>query len=333
MYTQKVLTNRGIINADQVIVGDYLYEYGTSKMLEIRYIEQRRNERLYDVRYSDGRIEKLGESSKIYFAEGIHDIWKMEGKSTIYVPMERYVVDFGKLIPPLHPDSYSAGALLCYGDVNDIYISLPWDKTKAIDNILYNNGWDIYAEAADVIYFQKQGSSNKLRWEDTFTRGVAPMDLYMADHAADSPIIPDEYRANTPEERIKFIRGVFDTGYSKDVTPDTLSILLNDNRIYIVQRMLWSLGIMSYIDTIKDSMQLNIIGPEKDYAAFFYDVENRARMINTDYTVYKCDPRFELHLESVLRSLFHHDETCYYFETEKPQAIYYSDKYLPRVSL
>lgn len=54
-------------------------------------------------------------------------------------------------------------------------------------------------------------------------------------------------------------------------------------------------------------------------------------MINTDNVVYKCDPLFELYISSVFPA---HDgnDIWYYIELEKPQAIYYSDKYLPRVS-
>lgn len=334
MYKRKVLSHRGIIDADQVVPGDYLYEYGTSKMLEIKYIDVRHHEKLYDMRYSDNRIEKVGESEKILFGDKIYNVWDIPGKVKEYIPMRRYVVDFGKLIPPVKPDSYSAGAILGYGTIADVFISIPADKIKVLDHILYVNGWDVYPEAADVIYFQELGTSDKLTWKDVFKCGTRPMDMFMINYHINSPIIPDEYRVNTPEERVKFIRGVFDTGYSKDINPDKISIThYDDIRLKTIQRMLWALGIMSFIHSSNGIFQLDIIGPEQDYAGFFYDIENRARMINTDYDVYKCDPTFELYLESVMRSLMCSDETCYYFETEKPHAIYYSDQYLPRVAL
>ena len=343
---QKVVTHVGIKPADKVLPGDYLYEYGTSEMMEVVDIEIHENEKIWDVRYSDKRVEKVGEDELIYFDGKLHSPNDLYGEIDRIIPIERYVCDFGKLIPPVKPDAYSAGAILAYADIFDDYVNIPNTKTTAENHILHVNGWNVYPEAAkDKIYFMIGDSNQKLTWADVFAFKSARsnMAMFMIDHHMDSPIIPYEYTYGKVEDRIKFIRGVFDTGYSRDITPDRISITMTDDiRMRTIQRMLWSLGIMSYMHSNNGIFQLDILGPEEDYASFFYDFENRARMIDKDFDIYKSNPIFKLYVESVTPSLIVRKEPIYHFRVAKRKgaryvveknALYYSDQFLPRLTL
>lgn len=329
---QSVLTNRGIIPAKDVLPGDFLYEYGTSKPLEITYIDIAHDRKMYDVRYTDGRVEKISEDENIYFNDKLYGPEEFTREMFDNVkPIKRFVTDYGKLYQDLDPDPYTAGALLIYGDLDDPYINLPADRAEADDVLIYKYHLTYATDTNSTKkYYSYIGSEEKIKWVDFF-KGYT---FFSKTHILDDPIIPDEYMYAGVADRLQFISGAFDVGYSPLVTPDTVSMVHTDIvKLQIVQRMLWSLGIMTYLHTSNNTYQLDVIGPEEDYAKFFYNIDFRSRMISNIVEVYKCNPTFELKVESVTPSLFSYKVPRYYIYTEKPGQLYYSAQYLPRVTI
>lgn len=327
MLDQKILTTRGIIDASKLLPGDYVYEYKTSIPLEVRHIETKRDEKIFKVKYSDKRIENYGMGEKIFFNGEIRSLTDLSNNVIKCAPIKRTSIDYKKIYTPLPIDPYTIGALYAYSEPDDPYVFIPYKSHKALEHILHVNGWEVYSDPdasemydADKIYFTEIGNKERIKWSDIFP--------YELDHNN----IPNDYIFGSIIDRVKLIRGIFDTGYDLSITPDTISIrMLDHNKLKIIQNVLWSLGIMSFIFYDKYIFQLNILGSEQDYPGLFYDINNRSRMINTDNVVYKCDPLFELYISSVF-PVYGKNDIWYYIELEKPQAIYYSDKYLPRVS-
>lgn len=329
---QSVLTNRGIIPAKSVLPGDFLYEYGTSKPLQIKYIDLEHDEKMFDVRYTDGRVEKVSENEKIYFNDKLYPPIELTGGTlNNIIPIKRFPTDYGKLYENLDPDPYVAGALLIYGDLDDPYINLPKDRTEVDETLMYKYHLSYALEAdSKKKYYTFIGSNEKIKWSNFF-KGYR---FFAVSHLMDDPVIPSEYEYSAISDRMQFLRGVFDIGYSPSVTPDTVSMVHTDiAKAQVVQRILWSIGVMSYLHTSNGIYQLDIIGPEEDYAKFFYNIDFRSRMINNMYEVYKTNPTFELRVQSVTPSLFNHHAPRYYFYTDKPDAIYYSAQYLPMVAI
>lgn len=331
---QYVLTQRGIIPAEDVLPGDFLYEYGTNKLIQIHAISRLDNQRIYDVRYTDGRVEKVGEDEKVFFNNKIYSPFELTGGIlNNIIPIHRYVCDYDKLYEGLDPDPYVTGALFIYGDLNDEYINLPADRDEA-DAVLLHKYNITYANETHPTkkYYTYVGSDEKIKWIDFYK----DYDFLNKTHVIGTPYIPDEYVYASPADRIQFITGAFDIGYSPNVTPDTVSLIHKDPyMIDMVQRILWSLGIMNHSSRVNNSdvYQLDILGAEEDYPGFFYDIGFRSRMINNIAEVYKCSPPLELRIKSVTPSLFSGKQNIYAFYTDKPDALYYSAQYLPRVAL
>lgn len=331
---KKVLTHRGIIDAKDVVPGDYLYEYGTNNMLEIKDIQRASDWSRYTAKYSDGRLEEYGKEELIYFGSQMY-------KPHIVVnqifqrcqPIEQYSVGFGtnKVIAPLDPDPYVAGALLGYGDFHDEYMNLPNKKDAIIDGISNKYNIDCIQEVEDgPVYFVYKGEEEKIKWIDFFGKYEFIL------NTVNGPLFPKEYIYARFEDRVQFIRGLFDFGYSKTVTPDTVSLTMNDDlKIKLVQKILWSLGILNNIHYFNGKFQLDILGKDEDYPGFFYDYNNIANMANTDNVVYKTNPRFFLYIETVNFSVIkpHMDDDILYFYTDKPNRLYWSANYLPRVTM
>lgn len=330
---EKILTNHGFIDANKVELGDYLYEYGTSKMMEIVEIDHRYDERIYDIKYSDKRIEHVAESDLVVINGKMYSPqYLTEHPLEIIIPMERYVVNFGKIIAPYHLDPYSAGAILAMADILDEYVNINDITVPSIDHILNVNNWAVSDMSSDgKYYFSMIGSKNKLTWDDIFDSRYGS---YLVDHNVNSPIIPYEYLYGSIETRIKFIKGVFDSTYNQKDTPDTVSaVIKNYEMLKSIQRMLWSMGIMTKIYSKDTYYRLDVIGAEEDYPGFFYDIKNKSRMINTDWNVFKCSPKHKLYIESVEPSRLLYKGDVYRFRVVSKNAIYYSANFLPRVTI
>lgn len=329
---QFVLTNRGVIEAKDVLPGDYLYEYGTSRRLNINYVEELKHQRVYDIRYTDGRMEKVAGDQKIFFNNRIYTPEELSGEMlNNIIPIKRHVCDYGKLYEDLYPDPYVAGALFIYGDLNDKYINLPVDRYEADDVLRYKYGITYANETSKTKkYYTYIGSNEKITWVDFFK----DYNFFHKNRILSEPIVPKEYQYAAPADRIQFITGVFDIGYSPEDTPDTVSITHTDGfMVDIVQTILWSLGIMCNSWRRDDGKyQLDVLGPEEDYAGFFYNINFRSRMINNIAEVYKCNPTLELRIKSVTPSLLMSNERWYTFYTDQHNAIYYSNQYLPMVA-
>lgn len=329
---KKLLTQRGIVDVRDAVPGDFLYEYGTNNMIEIKDIILKDEWSRFSAHYSDGRTEEYGNDELIYFGGKMYKPYQVANMIfSKCQPIELYSVGFGekKVLAPLDPDPYAAGALLGYGDFNNEYMNLPYKKTCVVDGICNKYGIECIGDEDSTVYFRYKGSEELIKWIDFFHYEFIL-------NTVKGPLFPKEYVYSRFEDRVQFIRGLFDMGYSKTVTPDTVSLTMNDDiKIKSVQRILWSLGILCNIQYINGKFQLDVIGKDEDYPGFFYDINNIGNIANTDNVCYKTNPKFYLYIEHVFTSLMkpYPNDPIYYIYTDKPNRIYWSDQFLPRVTM
>ena len=330
MALQEILTQRGIIPAADVNIGDFLYEYETSNRLEIKHIEKITTA-IYDIKYTDKRVEKINEKGLIYCNNQKHRVDEVSCKEFPFTqPLQLYPVNFNKynVTKPLDPDPYVAGALFSYGDYEDEFINLPIIKESVVDALCNKYAMEIMS-IDGVYHFKYKHEDEFVRWKDFFSRYA----FYAKNKNPNEPLIPTEYMYTSIKDNLEFIKGVFDTGYSKQDSPDIVSIKMKDRkRLEIIQRILWSLGIPSYIGNDKGINKLDIIGKMESYPGFFYSEDTIAHFINADADSYKTNPTFYVMVESVTPSLLHIHDDWYEFYTDKKHAVYMSSNFLPIIT-
>lgn len=139
--------------------------------------------------------------------------------------------------------------------------------------------------------------------------------------------------------------GVFDIGYNKTRFPDFVAIEhWDENRLKIIQRILWSLGIPSVIEydpVYKDDdgvyhkysynrdFRLRILGKKSNYPGFFYDINELEYHIGEDSWMNKLEPQW---IFKVVKSKKYCHGYMSNIVLDKP-TWYYTANYLPRLSL
>lgn len=324
----KIITHKGIINISEVNIGDKVYEYNTGKLLEVRGIKKSKDTEIFEVTFSDKR-------TSLRTHDEILPAGEIETK-----PLE---FNHDKVVKPLYPDPYIAGALFIYGNHEDKYLSLPLDMDAANNEFANKYNLD-YGNRLDhnIVYFSYSYTPNKLiTWREFFK----DYDFYAKTKKKSSPIIPNEYMYGSIKDRIQFIMGVFDLGYDKTRFPDFVAIQhWNEDMLKLVQKILWSLGVPSVVEydpiyrddermihkyLYNREYRLRILGDKSRWPGFFYDINKLEHFIIEDSWIKKLEPKWIFKVQSSKRY-------CHGFMNnivlDKP-SWYYTENYLPRLSL
>ena len=234
-----------------------------------------------------------------------------------------------KVSRPLYPDPYVAGALFIYGNYDDEYLNLPLDRYQVNNN--FSHGYNVEyfpLLGKNTVYFQWKGkdTDHRITWKEFFPC----YEFFAKNKDTSMPPIPDDYMYSTYKDRVQFIRGVFDLGYMKSDSPDYASINhWSKERLELVQRMLWSMGIPS--QPKRTRWRLDIMGSLKDYPGFFYWRPFIDNMIMTDRNVIKTDPPLRYGITKITK-IKNKPGVTKHLILEKPQSLFSTIDYLPRVS-
>ena len=340
LFPRSVLTSKGYQYEKNVFIGDKLYDYFTGEFLPIIDIKYQQVGQMYSVIYSDSRIEYYDENEWVLFNnDAVHPYElidrKMPSKTIGMYPIE---YDFG-IQRPLYPDPYVAGALFMFGDYEDPYINIketnlifPSNEFISMLSYKYNIGYS----GNTINHFSRNGED--ITWEEFFSNYT----FYASSQKIYDPIIPYEYQFAKKNDRIQFVRAIFDIGYNKSVTTDRASVNhWNYGRLELLQKILWSLGVPSIIrergEKEKDfyKWRLEILGKKRNYPGLFYNIDNIEDMIALDYNVLNTDPNFKLKIEEVNKVdlMGRNDDVIIpIFYTDRPHCVYLSSQYLPRIT-
>ena len=332
----RVFTQRGILNSCDVVPGDMVYEYITNKPLKVIKTKKSSIERVWKVKYNDERYEIQLNNDMIFNGNRIVPLLRVLEYHNIFPLTPHIFTNFNKNIKSLNPNPYQAGMFFAYGDYEDKYINLPFDLIESI-NIFFDERYQyITDEANNKVYFGIQsidGNYNKIKWKDYFKN----YDFYAKDKLIKYNPIPNEYMYASVDDRIQFIRGVFDIGLCKNYIGKNIMIAHNNKyRLKYIQKILWSLGILSiisydpYIPYCRH-YRLDIVGDYSSYAGLFYNVKN---IENYFHNRYKSD--FKLNIQSIeclCGGIIEPTAYMIQLQLEKPQSIYVTENYLPRISL
>lgn len=323
-----IITQNGIVSISNVHIGDRVYDFHTGKMLEVKDVIESKCTDIMQVLYSDGRKEFK-----------LHDDVLYGGKKELR-PLE---FNPDKVKDPLYPDPNIAGVLLIYGDYDSNEIKLPLDMDE-INNLFahnYNLDYGMITNRNTVNFSFNHSPNRFITWDEFFPH----YDFYAKSKKITSSAVPNEYMYSSIKDRIQFIRGIFDVGYNKKRFPDSIGIEhWNEERLLLVQRMLWSLGVPSiveynpvYIDD--DNMvreyqydrkyHLKILGDKDSYPGFFYDINNLEYMIGKDSWERKLNPQWIFKIVNCKHYCHGYMKNII---LEKP-TWYYTADYLPRLSL
>ena len=286
--------------------------------------------------------------------------------------ISQYIINYNqkKIVAPLYPDPYIAGALLIYGDENDQCLNLPSDSL-AVNNLFahkYQLNYGGIVSPDGKVYFRYNGKSvdDLITWKEFFSQYVfagSPENL------ENPPIVPLEYARASIADRLKFIRGVFDVGYMKRLFPNSCGIAHTSKaKLVEVQKVLWSLGILSIItyddvtpcllqlDKISTPLEpldpytgnlrvsiefkiptsykgkdyrLYVLGKTSRYPGYFYNIDSIENMIENVYKNQKY-LKFQFQIKSV--ELFTTTSVTDVI-LAKPYLAYLTDNFLPKISV
>lgn len=315
-----IQTQRGDIPLSNTNIGDIVYNYETGDELEIKGFTTSDIEDVYEAEYTDGRKAYYRYSELIYKGD-----------------IQQYPIEYNKnrIVHPLTPDSYITGALIIYGKNDDKYLNLPLDRTAV--NSLFAHKYQLnYGDKLgnNRVYFSYDGKSRDdlITWKEFFPDYL----FYGRTKNPRNPIVPLEYRRASIDDRWQFIRGVFDMGFDEKLFPDSCSIGHESERsLLAVQEILWSLGILSTIIYDPNLLSLNkrgweyrldIQGNYNGYPGFFYDISSLEKMLKKQKIIQK----FKLQLKSIKWYTRAYSSNII---LEKPNMIYLTGNFLPRISI
>jgi len=336
-YPINILTQRGILELQDVVPGDYVYEYGTNNLLKVIGIDLPNTPTIINhIIYNDRRADSVRDQDQLYIGDGITSVMTINHRDHLFKEIKQYPVEFKSTIQkPLTPDPYLAGALLTFGALNDPHVNLPYYFSGSNELFAYKYGVDYSSDSIGLdgrVYFKFIGDpkGSRITWDQLF-KG--------------NPVTPDSYVYSTIKNRQKFIRGVFDMGYSPKIfTNNRVGVICNNQeKLKIVQRVLWSLGISSLIDYDdfidpfhNNKYKLEVIGEKKGYPGFSYIVDNIEHLFYQD-NVYRSEEEFRL----MIRPCTNSNILGFSFSKglmgnlilEKEQAVYLGANFIPRVSV
>jgi len=337
----KVLTQRGIVEYNDLLPGDYVYEYGTSKRLEVQKVitpDHHIHNSIYRVIFTDGRVRYFQENDMVFTGTSIVPI-ELVGRNPEIVNIKQHPLHYRhRGEKPLDPDAYLAGAFIMFGSYDDKYINLPAYMTGINDVFAHKHSVEYADEPLtnNRVHFRYIGTDKPITWKKFFDCNKN----YITTKDMRIPIIPDIYSRATYKNRIQFVRGVFDAGYNKELFDDnTVGIVdKTDYRLIEFQRVLWSLGILSkvefdpYIDPSNDNKyKLTIFGNEHGYPGFTYLLDSIEHLLDQDNKIIDYDNQFSVKVSSICRMNYYGYKKNLLLN--KPNAIFLSDNFLPLVSM
>lgn len=354
-FSVNVQTPKGNVPIESLNIGDCIicHEYGCE--LEILGFQDR-EERAYEVTFNDGR--------KTFYTGRELDYFDKR-------PFKQNRINYNhRVITPLYPDPYTAGALLIYGDQTDKYLNLP-TGINIVNNILshkyqLNYGGTVAENGNSYFRYNGDAPDKLITWEEFFSNYTF---TGKPQNCQNPPIVPLEYQRASISDRIKFIRGVFDMGYSDEYFKHSCGIAhTSREKLVEVQKMLCSLGIVSEIDYDQTMMctmvpaklststskldsnggnvdlelsfkvpstyknrdyRLYVLGKYSSYPGFFYGIDSIENMISNDKK-YKKYLRFNLGIKSVES---HGKGVMRSLILKEPNVSYTTDNFLPKLSV
>lgn len=340
-----VQSRRGVVSIDDINYGDTVYEYGTGRELKVIDITNREDDNIYRAEYTDGRSQIYRANDLLFTGNGIGSVAELSKRKDFpEMPLKAIELFRAPVSRPLYPDPCIAGALIIFGRYDTPYINLPLDRSGVNQLFAHKYNLDYADKLEDNTTFYAYNGGDKsepITWKEFFPY----YDFYATSGMARSPLIPDEYTRASIIDRKKFIRGVFDIGYSPDMFPDNVGIAsTSEDRLSEVQKMLWSLGVLSKISYDPNlplargrNYRLDIIGEYDGYPGFFYDINNIRRHLRNDNIIKRPISDFKMKISSI--GPVHHNGSyiCRGYMRNivlnKPRALYVTDNFLPRVSI
>lgn len=344
-YPIRVPTQRGLLEMDAIRPGDEVFEFRTSKRIEVIGTSTCNPQDMYKITYSDGRSQvvcdedRIWDGNKVWTPLELQVAIKHSHHDVISARIKLEPIDYlqGKIVNPVFPDPMIAGALIIYGDYDDPYINLPLDREGIDDHFSHRYNLNFGSVIGNnKVYYKFDGAppDSLITWKEFFPK----YDFYATSKCFEDPIIPDEYYRASIKDRWHFVQGAFSIGYSKDTFPKSVSVAhINEHRLEELQKMLWSLGIMSKI-TYDPNMisahgrqyRLDVAGIYTDYPGFFYDAWMIQNVINANIrrNSVLTEP-YSFHIKSIEKL---GRGWCSNIIL-KTSGIYYTENFTPRISL
>lgn len=344
----RVITKRGVLPVSKLNIGDYVYDFITGNAIEVNGIEKTEKTDAYIVTYTDKRSMQLLNSDKMFTGELVMPLDDIivkinlaAGINTIFVPLIQHRLEFDKntvKAPIVNPDPYTAGIFYAYGDFNDKYANLPITLHEAermfLDQYNYRlNGLG----GAGRVYFCRPNTDYPLLWEELFADGFQ-YELWYDKEVRVARDIPDRFVYGTVKERIQFISGIFDAGFQPEFFEDSVGIVGNNTHILQeVQKMLWSLGVISTV-TFDPNLhifngidyKLQIFKSEEKFPIFLYNIDKINRVLDQSNIMGKGDailPIIPQKISKVGKAY------SYNVILDKPNRLFLTANYLPKVSI
>lgn len=330
-----VLTDKGIKDIREIDFTHQLIEYRTGNRISIKGFRRTEPNKIWRMKYSDGRCQNIIHSSKMFDGSKIvkfSDFKDTPNRKNIEV----YPIQYRTTLP-LYPDPYVAGMFIAYGDYEDELLNLPLSVTQG--NNLLAHKYDLnYAEklGKNKVYFSWNYKPDDvcITWKEFFK----DYNFFAKDRNLDDPLIPKEYEFSSLRDRRKFMSGIFDIGYDLREFKYGLGIMSkHEYRLKEIQRVLWSLGVNSiiyydfnrYMRVNDKEYKLEVIGAHKQSNTFFYDIYHLRGNIQHQKEIVWKEPALPLYIVST-----EYVGTGWMIEPilSDPHKIYLDANYLPRVS-
>jgi len=335
-----VQTRKGDVPIEDIHVGDIVYGFETGEEYEVQSVIDSFQDVVYEVTYNDGRVEYYREFELIYTGDtfiNLATLFKQDDPlGNASMDLKPHQIDYTKniVVESLSPDPYIAGALLIHGNRREKYLNLPLDRFAANQHFAHKYQLN-YGNRLEnnMVFFSYNGAPDDrlITWEEFFPNSIM-------DRTKDSFLIPSEYQRASVDDRWQFIRGVFDIGYTKDMFLYGCGIAnVSENRLTEVQKILWSLGVLSTITydprlpaARGREFRLDLQIDPNTYPRFFYYIDFIEDMILNEQRFVRRDPEFKLRFRS---AKLYGRGYAKNLVLDKPQALYLTSNFLPRISV
>ena len=322
---RKIFTDRGIMREKDVVIGDKLYEYISSRFLTVIGYNALPVKRLFKGTFDDGR-ETIFTDRDIFYIGDRQKITPLEMESMVTIKkpilVHHNVVNFKSKILNPDIDFYAAGAFIGCGDTTDDKINILTKKASKInDYVKQMYGYEASIIKEDRIYYTHPYDGHYITYNEFFDS----LDLEL-------------YLCSEPYKRVLFLRGVMDAIYVKDNSPDYINFIIPESKdyermVYWIRQILFSMGVHNRLYEYEGKKRLTILGEFRDYPGLFYDDIKIKNMIYTDQVVYnKRSSIYKYKLIKVEEQEVPNDLFDINFLLNKHHAQYVSEDFLPRVS-
>jgi hypothetical protein len=332
-----VISNNGLIDAKDLNNGDIIYEYKTSRPIKVIGTKKSKVDKIYQCDYSDGRIQYFREHELVWDGKKLAQV-KLHGRYNKFNHIRSSEVYFlsKSLMEVFEPDSYTAGMLFMYGDFTDDYVNIVYNGPSDLSNICYK--YNLYSyKCGNRIYFAKGlenisiNNSNRIMWKD-----------FYPDIDRDNIVIPDKYLYSSYNERIKFVRGIFDIAHESGMMEhyNGIKVFSPDmSRLESFQTLLWSLGIDSVLhydpelnrdtEQVIERYSLSLLNEYKTEPSLFYNTDAIKDMIRLRDNKMYHEPLYEVKVNNIecIGTGYRYDPIC-----EIRSRLYITENYLPLLS-